>query len=109
LTIAGSRIIFLTSQTDQETIMAWALQDAKAKFSEVVRRAQTEGPQRVTVRGEPSVVVIAEAEFDRIKTQAERRTNLSFDQFLLSDPAWPDEVVEAIINRPKDYGREIEL
>lgn len=89
--------------------MAWALQDAKAKFSEVVRRAQTEGPQRVTVRGEPSVVVIAEAEFDRIKTQAERRTNLSFDQFLLSDPAWPDEVVEAIINRPKDYGREIEL
>lgn len=89
--------------------MTWALQDAKAKFSEVVRRAQTEGPQRVTVRGEPSVIVIAEAEFDRIKAQAESKANLSFDQFLLSEPAWPDEFVEAIINRPKDYGRDIEL
>jgi prevent-host-death family protein len=104
-----SSAMFPTSQTGQEAIMAWALQDAKAKFSEVVRRAQTEGPQRVTVRGEPSVVVIAEAEFDRIKTRAESKTNLTFDQFLLSEPAWPDEFVETIINRPKDYGRDIEF
>ena len=31
--------------------MAWALQDAKARFSEVVKRAQSEGPQHITVRG----------------------------------------------------------
>jgi prevent-host-death family protein len=37
----------------------WALQDAKAKFSELVRRAQTEGPQTVTVHGEPAVVITA--------------------------------------------------
>ena len=30
---------------------AWKLEDAKARFSEVVRRAQAEGPQYVTVRG----------------------------------------------------------
>ena len=29
----------------------WKLEDAKARFSEVVRRAQSEGPQRITVRG----------------------------------------------------------
>jgi antitoxin Phd len=35
----------------------WSLQEAKAKFSEVVRRAQTEGPQTVTVHGKPVVQV----------------------------------------------------
>ncbi len=37
----------------------WSLQEAKAKFSEVVRLARTEGPQTVTVHGEPAVVVSA--------------------------------------------------
>lgn len=35
----------------------WPLQEAKAKFSELVRRAQTDGPQTVTVHGEPAVVI----------------------------------------------------
>ena len=42
----------------------WKLQDAKARFSEVVRRARTEGPQRVTVRGRDAVVVIAAEELE---------------------------------------------
>jgi prevent-host-death family protein len=29
----------------------WKLEDAKARFSELVRRAHDEGPQSVTVRG----------------------------------------------------------
>jgi len=45
---------------------AWKLEDAKARFSEVVRRARTEGPQRVTVRGRDAVVVIAAEEMDRL-------------------------------------------
>jgi prevent-host-death family protein len=45
---------------------AWKLEDAKARFSEVVRRAQAEGPQRVTVRGRPAVVVVDAEDFDRI-------------------------------------------
>lgn len=44
----------------------WSLQDAKAKFSEVVRRAQTEGPQTVTVHGKEAVV-ISKAEVDLAK------------------------------------------
>lgn len=37
----------------------WSLQEAKAKFSEVVKRAQTEGPQTVTVHGKPAVEIAA--------------------------------------------------
>ncbi len=37
----------------------WSLQDAKAKFSEVVRLAQTEGPQMVTVHGREAVTIAA--------------------------------------------------
>lgn len=36
----------------------WKLQDAKARFSELVRRARAGGPQRVTVHGKDAVLVI---------------------------------------------------
>jgi prevent-host-death family protein len=45
----------------------WLLQDAKAQFSELVRRVKSEGPQLVTVRGREEVVVIAVDEFRRLK------------------------------------------
>jgi prevent-host-death family protein len=45
----------------------WLLQDAKARFSELVRRARSEGPQHVTVHGREEVVVISEDEFRRLK------------------------------------------
>lgn len=45
----------------------WLLQDAKARFSELVRRVHAEGPQHVTVHGRDEVVVIAAAEFRRLK------------------------------------------
>jgi len=44
----------------------WALQDAKARFSELVRCARSQGPQLVTVHGRDEVVVIAAAEFRRL-------------------------------------------
>jgi prevent-host-death family protein len=45
----------------------WLLQDAKARFSEVVRRARSDGPQHVTVRGRDEVVIVAAEEFRRLK------------------------------------------
>jgi len=44
----------------------WRLQDAKARFSEVVREAQKRGPQRVTLHGRDAVVVVGAEEFDRM-------------------------------------------
>ena len=45
----------------------WVLQDAKARFSELVRRVRSEGPQHVTVHGRDEVVVIAAEEFRRLR------------------------------------------
>lgn len=44
----------------------WVLQDAKARFSELVRKVRSEGPQHVTVHGRDEVVVIAAEEFRRL-------------------------------------------
>jgi len=55
----------------------WKLQDAKAHFSEVVRRARTAGPQRVTLHGKDAVVIIAADDYqskersDALRTGAE--------------------------------------
>lgn len=43
------------------------LQDAEARFSELVRRARSEGPQRVTVHGREEVVVVSAEEFRRLE------------------------------------------
>ena len=49
----------------------WKLEDAKARFSELVRRAREEGPQRVTVRGKDAVVVISAEEMRRLRPEPE--------------------------------------
>jgi prevent-host-death family protein len=48
----------------------WRLEEAKARLSEVVRRAGSEGPQRVTVRGRPAAVVLSAEEYERLSGPA---------------------------------------
>jgi antitoxin Phd len=43
---------------------SWKLQDAKARFSEVVRRARAGKPQQVTVHGKEAVVVVDPERFE---------------------------------------------
>ena len=50
----------------------WRLQDAKARFSELVRRARSDGPQHVTVQGRDEVVVVARRNFSP-KRRSHRR------------------------------------
>jgi prevent-host-death family protein len=45
----------------------WPLQDAKARFSELVRLAHSDGPQLVTLHGRDAVVVVDADEFHRLK------------------------------------------
>lgn len=45
----------------------WRLQDAKARFSELVRLAHSDGPQHVTLHGRDAVVVVDAGEFHRLK------------------------------------------
>lgn len=89
-------------------VQDWQLQDAKNRFSEVVKRARDEGPQTVTVHGQRAAVVVSAVEYDAlIKPQ------LSFVDFLLAETPgqepWPDDVVDAINNRATDTGRDIAL
>jgi antitoxin Phd len=45
---------------------SWKLEDAKARFSEVVRLARNSEPQRITVRGEDAVVIISAKDFAKM-------------------------------------------
>jgi prevent-host-death family protein len=47
-------------------LVSWQIQSAKARFSEVFRKARTEGPQRITRQGKEGVVMVAEEHFDRL-------------------------------------------
>ena len=50
---------------EKRTTDTWSIAEAKAKFSEVIERAKTEGPQRVTKNGRAAVVVVAAEEWDQ--------------------------------------------
>jgi prevent-host-death family protein len=84
--------------------MNWHLQDAKNNFSKVVQKAQTEGPQTVTVRGKPTAVVISIEEFERLSPGKP-----SLAEFLLSGPPWDDDFVEEVNRRNKSTARDIDF
>ena len=82
----------------------WQLQDAKAKFSEVVKRAATEGPQVVTQRGVEAAVVMSMADYRRLEA-----SRPSLIEYLRGGPALDEETLAVINDRSKDTGREIDL
>ncbi|MBI5281542.1 MAG: type II toxin-antitoxin system Phd/YefM family antitoxin [Candidatus Solibacter usitatus] len=45
----------------------WSVQDAKAHFSEVLRLAETSGPQTITRHGVETVVIVRSSEFEKKK------------------------------------------
>jgi prevent-host-death family protein len=60
---------------------SWAVAEAKAKFSELVEQALSEGPQEITRNGKQAVTVIATKELERL-----RKPKQSFAEFLLNSP-----------------------
>jgi prevent-host-death family protein len=79
--------------------MHWKLQDAKARFSELVQRALDEGPQTVSRHGKDVVVVISAEQFELM-----RKRQISLKDLLRSTP-WH----ELEIERDKSPPREIDL
>jgi prevent-host-death family protein len=59
----------------------WTVAEAKSKFSEVIARAQSEGPQTITRNGCSAAVVVGAEEWER---KTKRRGNLA--EFFASSP-----------------------
>jgi len=78
----------------------WQLQEAKAKFSEVVRMAETE-PQVVTMRGRPAVVIVSQREYLKFG-----KPRPSFLELMQSAPFAETEID---IERDRSPAREIDL
>ena len=79
----------------------WKREDAKARFSEVVRRAHLNGPQAVTVRGRRAVVVLDAEDYERL---AGPKPALPLVDFLAGL-----DMAELDLAREADTGRETEL
>ncbi len=48
----------------------WQVQEAKAKFSELLETSRTAGPQTVTKRGAKAAVLVSVEEWERMKQSA---------------------------------------
>lgn len=80
----------------------WQLQEAKNRLSEVVRKAQDEGPQVITLRGDDAVVVIAASDYQKLA----RRPKETLAQFLHNSPLAG---VKLDLRRSRDTGRAVPL
>jgi antitoxin Phd len=82
----------------------WQIQSAKARFSEVFRRARSEGPQRITRQGKEGVVMMAEEQFERLVGKSHQPKNLV--EFFRRSPLAG---VDLDLARERDPGRDIDL
>jgi prevent-host-death family protein len=82
-----------------EKRMAWQLQEAKARFSELVQKAIDEGPQTVTRHGKAAVVVLSAEQYELMKKR----------QIDLKDLLPYLSLDERDLERNKDFPRDVEL
>lgn len=78
----------------------WHVKDAKSRFSELLERADAEGPQVITRHGKDRAVVLSMAAYRALEA-----AKPDFKEYLLSGP----KVADFEIGRPKDLGRDAEL
>lgn len=79
----------------------WQLQEAKNRFSEVVRKASEEGPQTVTKHGKDSVVVLSAEDYRKLE-----KPKTSLVDFFQKSPL---SKVEVDLKRDKSPARSVEL
>ena len=82
-------------------MIRWQLQDAKNRFSELVRKAREEGPQVITLHGRDAVVVVSASEYGELS-----RPRGSLVDFFRKSPLVG---VGLDLTRSRDTGRQIEL
>lgn len=86
----------------------WQIQDAKQRFSEMIRAVADTGPQVITRHGEEVAVVIDMAEYRRLTTPTK-----DVAAILLGGPKLDDDTVDVFAEveaeRKADFGREIDF
>lgn len=80
----------------------WKLEDAKNRFSELVRRVLAQGPQRVTRRGRDAVIIMSAEEYERLIAA---RNIVDFLQESPLAEALREGALE--LERPRDVGRDV--
>ena len=79
---------------------AWKMETAKARLSEVVRRAQLQGPQRITIRGEAAAVVLSHEDYAQLTRTSDANWVDTFRQRFTGD---------IDLSRDDDTGRDFSL
>lgn len=79
----------------------WQLQEAKARLSEVIKKAEEEGPQKITVRGQPAAIVISSKEYQQLK-----RPRQNFVEFMRRSPLYG---VELQLEREQTLTRKMDV
>jgi prevent-host-death family protein len=83
-------------------MQTWQMQTAKARFSDVVRSAKSDGPQDITVHGKSVAVVLSREHYDRLSGNTQ-----SLVQFMRSSPLYAMD--ELKLERDKSVAREVDL
>jgi prevent-host-death family protein len=78
--------------------MLWQVQEAKQRFSELLRAAQSDGPQIVTKHGEEIAVVLDIAEFHRLRGEI-----TDFKEFLRTGPDFDDLELPRSRELPREF------
>lgn len=80
---------------------SWQLQEAKARLSEVLRRARAEGPQAITVHGKNEAVLLSWKQYERLAAKKP-----SFLELMRRSP-WSG--VELELERDRSPARKVKL
>jgi prevent-host-death family protein len=80
----------------------WQMQEAKARLSEVVKRAESEGPQDITLHGQSVAVLVSRPMFERLSGSGH-----SLVEFMRQSPLYGLEDIE--FERQGSLTREVAL
>jgi antitoxin Phd len=100
----GNELDWARAKNSDSPAQDWQIQTAKARFSEVFRRARTDGPQRITRQGKEGVVMISDEQYQQLMVKS--RQPKSIVQFFRESPLAG---LDLDLERDKDTGRDVEL
>lgn len=81
-------------------MQTWQMQTAKARFSDLVQRANHDGPQEITVHGRSMAVVVSRELFDKLSGAGD-----SLVEFMQASPL--QGLDELVFERDPSPGREV--